>query len=382
MIISEPKKEINRSNPLISTIKNRYLLSKEGSTKLTYHVTLDLQGQTLAFTAGDAIGVLPENDPDCVDPIISCLGVTGSEIIENKKLQKNQSLRDFFIFHANLFQVTTALIKVFIAHNPDSSLSSLLLPENKQQLIQFLDSHTLLDLLQKENPQAIDLQQVCNALSPLLPRFYSIASSPKHDPHTIDLTVALTSYEINGKTHFGVGSHFLCQRATTATPIPIYVQHNQAFSLPEDRSKNIIMIGPGTGIAPFRGFMQERMITSAPGSNWLFFGDRQQQYDYYYGEMWNALASENKLILDLAFSRDTPNKYYVQHRMLEKHEELWKWIEGGAMVYICGDAKKMAKEVVETLETIASLNGNLSQEKTREWSKALRKEKRLLLDVY
>jgi sulfite reductase (NADPH) flavoprotein alpha-component len=215
-----------------------------------------------------------------------------------------------------------------------------------------------------------------------MPRFYSIASSPKVFPNEVHLTVAFLQYEANGQIHTGVGSHFLCcQAEVELTPVPIYVQPSHHFTLP-DPNTAMILIGPGTGIAPFRAFLQERLATQAPGLNWLFFGERNRATDFYYSDFWLQLEKQGRIRLDLAFSRDQPQKIYVQHKILEHKKSFWDWIQQGSWIYVCGDAENMAKDVDAALQQIAREEGQLSEEDARLYIKSLRTEKRYLLDVY
>jgi sulfite reductase (NADPH) flavoprotein alpha-component len=222
-----------------------------------------------------------------------------------------------------------------------------------------------------------------NQFAPLLPRFYSVASSPKTHPDEVHLTVALSTYDHHGELRYGVASHFLCHIAEeNATAIPSYVQPTPHFTLPHNHEAHIIMIGPGTGVAPFRGFLHERLAHNAPGKNWLFFGERHRAFDFFYEEFWTSLVGQNKLRLDLAFSRDQEDKQYVQHRLTENGKELWSWLQEGAYLYLCGDADPMAKEVEATLLQIFKEHGNLAEADAKAYLKSMRHERRYLIDVY
>ncbi|MBX7067197.1 MAG: sulfite reductase [Parachlamydiales bacterium] len=347
----------SRIHPYTARIKERSLLTGLGSSKKTYHIALDIEGSELSFKAGDSIGVIPTNDPAVVDRIIDLLKAKGTEEIEDPKTGKTHLFRDFLLHRANISKVS--FHKLFNVEKTSSPL---------------------IDLVQHHQPSPHEL---CKILLPLMPRFYSIASSPKVYPHEIHLTVAFVSFELNGQTHFGVGSHFLCLQAELeSTPIPIYVQPSNHFSLPEDPNKSIIMVGPGTGIAPFRAFLQERIAQQAEGRNWLFFGERNRATDFYYGDYWMELEKQGRLRIDTAFSRDQAEKIYVQHRMLEEKKSLWEWIKEGALIYVCGDAEQMAKDVDAALQQIVRDEGRMSDEEARKFLKAMRHEKQYLLDVY
>ncbi|PIS02644.1 MAG: sulfite reductase [Chlamydiae bacterium CG10_big_fil_rev_8_21_14_0_10_42_34] len=347
----------SRTNPYQALIKERRLLTAPSSTKKTYHLSIDISGSNIDFQVGDSIGVLPTNHPQTVEQIIQKLDSTGDEEIFCQRTHATYSFRNFLLHRANIGRVS--FHKLF-----DVEKTSL----------------PLLDLVQHHKPHPSEL---CKILLPLMPRFYSIASSRKMFPDEIHLTVAHVSYLINGQMAHGVGSHFLCEQAMVeSTPIPIYVQPSNHFSLPSDPSSPIILIGPGTGIAPFRAFIQERLATKAEGLNWIFFGERNRATDFYYGDYWLDLEKQGRIRLDLAFSRDQEEKKYVQHKMLEQKKSLWDWIQKGALIYICGDAQKMAKDVDAALQQIVHLEGNMNEEDARKFIKQLRLEKRILLDVY
>jgi len=216
-----------------------------------------------------------------------------------------------------------------------------------------------------------------------LPRFYSIASSQKTHDREVHLTVAMLEYQHGEFEKKGVCTHYLCNLTQAdAAKVPIYVHKHRGFTLPENGDTPIIMIGPGTGIAPFRGFMQERIATGAKGSNWLFFGDWTEKNEFYYGDYWRQLVKEGKLRLDLAFSRDQEHKVYVQHRMKKNAEEFYRWLQAGAILYVCGDMKHMAKDVDLALHEIVQEQGNLDEQGAKKYVSHIRKEGRYLRDVY
>jgi sulfite reductase (NADPH) flavoprotein alpha-component len=346
-----------KTKPYIARIKERELLTGLKSSKKTFHIVLDVEGADFGFKVGDSIGVIPKNDPELVERILHKLKASGGEEIQDTRAQERVSFRKFLIERANISKVSF--------HK--------LLPLEKT-------ASPLLDLVEHHRPSP---QELCNILLPLLPRFYSIASSPLVFPREIHLTVAFVSFELNGQTHFGVGSHFLCKQAEIeSTPIPIYVQPSNHFTLPVDGNASIIMVGPGTGIAPFRAFLQERIAKQAEGRNWLFFGERNSASDFYYKEYLTELEKGGRLRLDTAFSRDQSDKVYVQHKMLSQKKSLWEWIQSGSYLYVCGDAEEMAKDVDAALQQIAKEEGRMNEEEARKFLKGLRVERRYLLDVY
>ncbi len=390
MIISDSETElplINRHHPAIATIKDRFLLTKQGSTKNTYHVTLDLSSAPVRFQVGDSIGIYPQNDPILVQHLIHAIKAKGNEQITDPRSKASLTLWDFLSHKANLARSTSSFLKLFHeyeqVHDKKNNLHRILQQENKPHLIQYLASHDPLDLFKEYKDAKAPLQEICNQFSPLLPRFYSVASSRLLYKSEVHLTVALFTFSHQGEQRYGVGSHFLCHLAKLKeTPIPIYVQTAPHFTLPADSNTPIIMIGPGTGVAPFRAFMQERIAKGASGKNWLFFGERNRTTDYFYQEEFESWKSSGKLRLDLAFSRDQNQKVYVQNKMAENAKDLWAWLQEGAYFYVCGDAHRMAKDVEHALQQIIQTQGNKSEEEAKAYIKSLRAQKRYLADVY
>lgn len=379
--------QFNRLNPYLAKIKERFPLTKEGSSKCTYHVSLDISNSGLSFKVGDSIGIYAQNDPQFVQEVIDALRATGDEMIKDPRNESHSTLKDFLLNKANLTKSNSSFLKFFYEEINEgakkSRLEFLLQPENKPVLTELLTITDPLDLICEFYQEGMLLDKICSHFSPLLPRFYSVASSPIVHPDEIHLTVSLFSYPHREKTRFGVASHFLCNLAEEKkTPIPLYVQASHAFSLTENHEAPIIMIGPGTGIAPFRGFIQERLARSSQGKNWLFFGERNQNTDFLYREYWEDLSKSKLLRLDTAFSRDQNEKIYVQHRMLERAKELWDWVEKGAVIYICGDAEHMAKEVQGTWLKIFQEQGSMLEEEAKAFFKKLKSEKRYQTDVY
>ncbi len=367
-------KNYSRITPYLARIKERSLLTGFSSTKKTYHVALELQGDQFPFKVGDSIGVLPQNDPEEVKAICKKMGGIDTKTIFDPRENASIPLFDFLLNKANISRVNIPFFKLL------NGQDSLLLPENKVKLTEFLHTHTLLDLLGRYSLHEFS----CLAkLMPLLPRFYSIANSSLVFPDEIHLTVAYVTYISNGQVRKGIGSYFLCNFAQkSATPIPIYLQPSNHFTLPDDPDASIILVGPGTGIAPFRAFLQERLALNALGRNWLFFGERNRASDFYYESFLTQLESQGRLRLDLAFSRDTAEKTYVQHKMYQERKSLWKWLQEGAYFYVCGDAEEMAKDVDAMLHRIVREESTMTEEATRLYIKRLRTEKRYLSDVY
>lgn len=326
---------VNKENRFLAPLIERRLLNKRGSSKETYHVSIDLRGSGISYKPGDCVAVTPENDPELISLIEQKLGTS--------------KFHDLLLKEVNLSRVTGAFLEN-VCHRSFG---------HQRDKIEYLQSKDLLGVIEDN---AIDLDAFSAHLSPLLPRFYSIAG---YDPHQIDLLIRTFSYAHAGRERPGLTSDFVCRRGITH--LSIYLHPTKHFCLPENPHTPIIMVGPGTGVAPFRSFLQAR--AGGPGKNWLFFGERSSQTDFYYESFFHTHPN---LKLDCAFSRDQEEKVYVQHKMLEQKTELKAWIEGGAVVYICGDAHLMAKDVQNTLKTILEVDD----------LKALRKNKQLLLDVY
>ena len=290
---------IDRLHPANATIKERYLLTKSGSTKYTSHVTLNTSNIPLNFKVGDSIGIYAQNDPVLVKHLIDAMQASGDEEIKDPRSEKIYTLWEFLSFKANLSRLTSSFLKLFYeceqSHDKKNVLHHLLQVENKPLLSQYLGAHDPLDLLKEYQDVKAPLQQLCEQFGPLLPRFYSIANSQLHHPGEIHLTVALFTFSHQGEKRYGVASHFLCHLAKiNDTLVPIYVQPAHHFTLPADDATPIIMIGPGTGVAPFRAFLQERLAKGATGKNWLFFGERNRASDYFYEEDWEKWIAAGK----------------------------------------------------------------------------------------
>lgn len=335
---------------------------------------MQIERDQFPFKVGDSIAILPQNDPQEVDAILRSLKCSGSEPFFDPRENASLSLRDFLLNKANISRVHAPFFRLLSKQDP------LLIPENKAKLTEFLHTHTLHELLAMHPLNEFSL---LTKLMPLLPRFYSIANSAHVFPEEIHLTVAYVTYIANGQIRKGIGSYFLCSYAEpSTTPIPIYLQPSHHFTLPQDSNASIILIGPGTGIAPYRAFLQERLALNAPGRNWLFFGERNRTSDFYYESFFTQLESQGRLRLDLAFSRDNAEKTYVQHKMYEEKKSLWAWLEEGAYFYVCGDAEEMAKDVDAMLHRIVREESGMTEENAHLYVKRLRADKRYLTDVY
>jgi sulfite reductase (NADPH) flavoprotein alpha-component len=373
----------NSKNPYSAKIKRRTLLNKKGSSKETYEIILDIKNSNLKFHPGDYLGVNPENNPKIVDLCIKALQANGREEIYYDRLKKSFFLSDFLKKIANISFFPSKLLQIASQKNENpkkcEKLKNIL--ENRDRLKEYLASHELLDFLKEFYSKNIPLQELFSPLFPLLPRLYSISSSLSYFRDEIHLTVSLVSYYKLNEKRYGVASNFLCHLAKENTPINVYIQPTNHFLLPNENS-SIIMICSGCGIAPFVSFMQERYFKIARGKNWLFFGECNEKLDFYYEDFFKKLEREKFLKITTAFSRDQKEKIYVQHKLLENKKEVFKWMENGSYIYICGSAKKMAKGVENALKAIIQEEKNCSEEEAIKYLINLREENRYLKDVY
>ena len=374
------------SNPNMPTKDNPYAsellvnrLMTEGSDKETRHFELSLKDSGLDYLPGDSLGVVPKNCEQVIAELLNAVGLTGEESIT---LGEDTMILEDALMHRLACTILSKIqIKKFNEIAQSDRLADLLKIENKDDLVDYMWGRELIDLFIEYPQSGLNAQDFTGLLRPMPPRLYSIASSLSAHPEEVHLTVAVVRYEGNGKERKGVCSSYLAERV--GERVPCYLHPNKNFKLPDDPSIPIIMVGPGTGIAPFRAFIEERRATGASGKNWLFFGDRSQKTDYLYENEWESYHNDGLLNdLDLAWSRDQEKKVYVQHKMLEKKAQLWSWLQDGAIFYVCGDASRMAKDVDQTLRTIAQEEGVMSEEDAGAWVKSLLKERRYLKDVY
>ncbi|MDR1279190.1 MAG: sulfite reductase subunit alpha [Opitutaceae bacterium] len=380
-----------KDNPFPARITGNRLLSKPGSGKETRHFVVSLTGSGLGYKAGDSLGVYPSNRPEDVAAILKALGATGDEPVSPVmlKLPAPLPLREVLASRLALGSPTARIIQTLAtrATGPaeKAKLEGLLDPGAKEVLAAFLAEREYIDLLE-EFPDAtarLTPQELVDHLRKLMPRLYSIASSPKPFPDEIQLTVAIVRYLTNGRQRAGVCSTFMADRVTVGeTPVPVFVS-NSHFGPPGDTSKDAIMVGPGTGIAPFRAFLQDRVAAGATGRNWVFFGDQHAATDFLYEEEWQEYLARGQVAkLDLAWSRDQLLKVYVQDKMRAAAPGLWDWIRNGAHFYVCGDAKRMAKDVDTALHDIIAGQAGMTIEQAGEYVKQMKKDKRYQRDVY
>lgn len=374
----------NKTNPFRASIEERYLLSKPGSKRHTYHIVLNLEGSGFTYAVGDSIGIFPKNDPDVVAKTLKAMKASGAEIIQEKNSENKIPLLDFLTFKANLGQFSRKLVGEIAARQTNAEkkelLDRLLGDAHHDALKAYQEQHHLWDLLAEHHEVSFGVQELCMMLMPMLPRLYSIASAQDAVGDKVHLTVSHLIYKSNGFERQGVATSYLCEREPMLqAEIPVFIQPHHGFTLPANAKAPLIMIGPGTGVAPFRAFMQQRLHDNASGENWLFFGEWNQDFDFFYEDFWPTVPN---LRVTTAFSRDQESKIYVQHRMMERGEELYEWIQRGAYIYVCGDAQRMAKDVDLALHKIIETFGKLDTESARKAMKQLRADKRYLRDIY
>jgi sulfite reductase (NADPH) flavoprotein alpha-component len=379
----------SKDHPFPARVTENRLLTKAGSAKETRHFVVGLAGSGLHYKAGDSLGVYPTNRSSDVTEILKHLGATGDELVSPAMLRLTSpiTLREALTSRLALSGPTTKILGTLAAKatDPDekSRLAGLLTPESKDVAAAYLYAREFIDLLSEFPSAKLTPQEFVDHQRRLMPRLYSIASSPKVHPAEIHLTVAVVRYETNHRERVGVCSTFLADRVQVGTtPTPVFVSHSH-FGPPEDLSKDVIMVGPGTGIAPFRAFVQDRVASGATGRNWVFFGDQHRATDFLYEEEWTAwLAGGQIARLDTAFSRDQHHKVYVQDRMREHATELWAWIKNGGYFYVCGDAKRMAKDVDVALLDVVAQQGKMEPAAAADYIKQMKKDKRYQRDVY
>ena len=366
-----------RKNPFPARLLRNVLLNKAGSGKEVRHYELSLEGSGLTYEAGDALGIFPENCPELVARLVDQLGFNGEETVgvDGNSL----TLRDALIRHYDITRPSNELLTAVGKAAPESELGRLLAPEMAVDLKVWLCGRDVLDVV-KFLASPLALENFIPLLRKLAPRLYSISSSPKAHPDQVHLTVSTVRYESFGRRRKGVASAFLADRAGA---VKVYVHHSPGFKPPADGDAPMIMVGPGTGIAPFRAFLEEREAAGARARNWLFFGDQRRDTDFLYEEQLTRWAAGGLLSrLDLAFSRDQAGKIYVQDRMLENAAEIWSWLEGGAHFYVCGDATRMARDVDAALHQIIETAGRKNATEAKAYVTGLVSEKRYQRDVY
>jgi sulfite reductase (NADPH) flavoprotein alpha-component len=385
---SAPAPPYSRKNPFLAELIKHERLTLPGSLKDTRHFVLSLAGSGLTYTPGDSLGAFARNPPALVDEIIGLLGFDAESVVKDGDGQsttlRRTLLKNYIINRANR-KIMGGLSERIPQGEQRNRLMEIV--DNSDSLNEYVNGRDYVDVLKDfdeakfESPEAF-----ISHLSPVVPRLYSIASSLQAHPGEVHICIAVVRYETHGREKKGLASGFFADDAEMFVKnIPVYVQESRTFRLPKDNRIDIIMCGPGTGLAPFRAFLEQRKLDGASGRNWLFFGEQHCATDFLYRNELREYQKEGILKrLDLAFSRDQPEKIYVQHRMLENAKEFWSWLQNGAYFYVCGDAKRMAKDVHQTLIDIAQKEGAMTPEAAAEYvnTTLMRTERRYLRDVY
>ena len=371
-----------RDNPYVTEVRARQSLTSGTSGKQTIHLSFAVDRSEVHYHAGDACGVIAQNDPSLVHELISLLPFDGSVSVEIPKVGRF-SITEALLRHLQPTRLTRKMVQAFADKTQRKKLLRLLQPEHATELEAFIYGRGLIDLMHDYPSVIASPDDFVQMLPRLAPRLYSISSSPAAHAGEIHCTVAVVRYRAHNRERSGVASTMLAERVEAGTALSIYIQPNKNFRLPSDTGTPIIMIGPGTGVAPFRAFLHERQALGHTGRNWLFFGERSAHSDFLYqSELLTMQKTGHLTRLDTAFSRDQARKIYVQDRMLEQGAELWRWLNEGAHVFVCGDASRMAKDVDTTLHAIAETHGAMDAEAAREYVSQLHDERRYHRDVY
>ncbi|PNG26154.1 assimilatory sulfite reductase (NADPH) flavoprotein subunit [Methylocella silvestris] len=380
-LAASPQQAIHdKRNPFLARILDNLVLTGRGSSKETRHIEISLEGSGVTFEPGDALGVMARNNPSVVDRVLEALGLDGAAAVKVKDREARLALA-----LEEHFEITTATPR-FLEHwaglSGADDLERLLGPERAEERAAFLRDHHVIDLIRAFPASEVTPQSFVAGLRPLQPRLYSIASSLAANPDEAHLTVSTVRYMLHGEERCGVASGFFAKLAAPDTRAPVYVQSNPHFRLPAD-DVPIIMVGAGTGVAPYRAFMQEREARGASGRSWLFFGERNFVSDFLYQAEWQAYLKAKALTrMEVAFSRDRWGKAYVQHRMLEQGRDIFGWLEEGAHFYVCGDAARLAPDVHEALIAIIETHGSRSREAAEDYVRVLQDGRRYQRDVY
>lgn len=380
--MSDASAKYTRNNPFLSEITVNELLTAEGSEKETRHIELTLD-EGMEYVPGDAVGILPTNRDAAVEEILKALNFTGEErVLDHYKVEI--SLLEAVRTRLQIGVLTRSSILQLAKLDPSvPGLQAMVGADNKARAEEYAYGRELVDLVTDFPGIITNPQQLFQVVARLTPRMYSIASSLLAHPGTVQTTVRVVRYESHGKVRQGLASGHLGERAPLGAKMPIFLHANAQFRLPEDTTKPVIMVGPGTGIAPFRAFLEERQVKGETGKNWLFFGEQRRALDFLYQDQLEGMHKDGLLThLDLAFSRDQHKKVYVQDRMAERAEELFAWLEEGAYFYVCGDATRMAKDVELALLDAIAKGSNGTLDHAAEYLAEMKKQKRYQRDVY
>ncbi|WP_353855592.1 assimilatory sulfite reductase (NADPH) flavoprotein subunit [Bacillus sp. Bos-x628] len=381
--VSENVSEYSRTNPFYAEVLENINLNGRGSHKETRHLELSLEGSGLVYEPGDSLGIYPTNDPELVNELINTCKWDEQETVTIHKNGDTLPLKEALTSHFDITVLTKPLLQKMAQFTNNEDFHALVEEGNEKKLKEYVAGRDLLDVARDFGPFDVSASTFTSILRKIPARLYSIASSLKAHDEEVHLTIGAVRYEAHGRKRHGVCSILCAERLKPGDKLPVFIQPNQNFKLPQDPDAPIIMVGPGTGIAPFRSFMQEREEIGASGKSWLFFGDQHFVTDFLYQTEWQKWLKDGVLTkMDVAFSRDTEEKVYVQHQMMKNSKELFEWLKQGAYVYICGDEKHMAHDVHNTLLSIIEEEGGMSKEKAESYLANLQQQKRYQRDVY
>ena len=376
------EQEYGKKNPFPSKVLEKVLLNGPGTKKETWHLELSLDGSGLSYAVGDSLAVVPTNAGDVVQSFLDAAGLSGEEEVESK-LSGRKGLREALASDYDITALSRKVAKAWQVHSESVELAELLGDGNKEKFKKWIWGRQIIDLLREFPAEKTEGQQLIDIFRTLPPRLYSIASSPREHEGEVHLTVAAVRYESNGFQRKGVASTCLADMVEEGDLVPVFVTPNKRFRLPESDAVPIIMVGPGTGVAPFRAFVEDRATREESGPSWLIFGDQHFTYDFLYQLEWQDHLKSGALTrLDVAFSRDQQEKIYVQDRIREKAGEIWQWLEEGAHFYVCGDASRMAPDVHGALLEAIVEEGGRSAEEAEAYLAELKKNGRYQRDVY
>ncbi|PWU69718.1 assimilatory sulfite reductase (NADPH) flavoprotein subunit [Gracilibacillus dipsosauri] len=371
----------SKSNPYPAEVLENIDLSGRGSNKETRHIELSLENSNLSYEPGDCLAIYPKNNPELVQAVINKLDWNAEQTIPINKQGEIRSIQEALTSIFEITKLTKGMLEKAAGFFDNEKLTKLI--EDSDKMREYIHGRDLLDLILDFTPSNLDPASLMHWLRKIPARQYSISSSYKANPDEVHLTIATVRYHTYGRDRHGVCSGEIAERIQPGDQLNVYVHRNPNFKFPFDDSTPVIMIGPGTGVAPFRGYIEEREELELKGKTWLFFGDQHFRSDFLYQVDWqNWLKNGYLSRMDVAFSRDSAEKIYVQHRMLEKAKELFSWLEQGAHIYVCGDEKRMAKDVHQTLLTIIEQEGKLSSTEAEAFLNQLKQEKRYQRDVY
>ncbi|MDD2304604.1 MAG: assimilatory sulfite reductase (NADPH) flavoprotein subunit [Prolixibacteraceae bacterium] len=375
---AESTETYTRKNPFLATVVDKVKITGRDSDKEVYHVELSLEGSGITYEPGDSVGVLANNPPQLVDDILNRLGLDGAESVTIK--EGVFSLSEALSNHLEITVINRDVIQKYQAKAENSELQKVI--ESEELLDRYLYGHDVLDLLE-DFPFSFSAQDLADVLRAFPARLYSISSSQAAVGDEVHITVSTVRYSNKGRLRGGACSTYLADRIEIDSQVAVFIEKNPAFKLPENEETPVILIGAGTGVAPYRAFLQHREANNQKGKTWLFFGERRFHSDFLYQVEWQKLLKDGYLEkIDVAFSRDQEEKIYVQTRLIEKQKEVFEWLKNGANIYLCGDMKQMAHDVQNTLLRIFETQGGLTEEKALEYLKTLKKEKRFQTDVY